>query len=109
MTRGARHNDTARSGAFVVVFVLAVLAPPLSHGQTSTSVAAPARPFDSAQGRELSVPEVKDFLKNARVIRQRGTPKGVTAPRRLTLSNGSIEHDAVFQAIDERKTVAELG
>jgi hypothetical protein len=33
----------------------------------------------------------------------------VTAPRRLTLSNGAIEHDAVFQAIDERQQVAHLG
>jgi hypothetical protein len=101
MTRGARHNDAARSGAFVVVFLLALLAPPLSHAQTATPASAPAS--------ELSIPEIKDFLKNAKVIRQRGTPKGVTAPKRLTLSNGTIEHDAVFQAVDDRQTVARLG
>jgi hypothetical protein len=94
-----------RFGGVLVVFFLGLLAPALSHAQA----AAPTAPFDSAQGKELSVPEIKDFLKNAKVIRTRGTPKGVTAPKRLTLSNGAIEHDAVFQAIDERKTVAELG
>ena len=49
------------------------------------------------------------FLKDAKVIRTRTTAKGVTAPKRLTLSDGNITHDAVFQAIDERKMVANLG
>jgi hypothetical protein len=57
----------------------------------------------------LSVDQIKTFLKNAKVIRTRGTEKGVTAPKRLTLSDGSITHDAVFQAIDERQTIANLG
>lgn len=98
-----------RSGGVLVVFALALLAPPLSHAQTTRPAPAPAAPLDSVQGKELSVPEIKTFLKNAKVLRQRGTPNGVTAPKRLTLSDGSLEHDAVFQAIDERKTVAELG
>ncbi len=33
----------------------------------------------------------------------------MTAPKRLTLSDGVTTHDAVFQAIDERKMVANLG
>ena len=51
---------------------------------------------------------MKDFLKNAKVIRTRTTSKGITAPKRLTLSDGMITHDAVFQAVDERQTVANL-
>ncbi len=90
----------ARIGGVAVVLTLALLAPPLAYAQTASPAAAPAPAF--------SVPEIKEFLKNAKVIRQRGTPKGVTAPKRLTLSNGTTVHDAVFQAIDERKTVAEL-
>jgi hypothetical protein len=100
MTRTARNNDAARLGGALVV-ILALLAPTLSYAQTTAPAAAPAA--------ELSVAQIKDFLKNAKVVRQRGTPKGVTAPKRLTLSNGTIEHDAVFQAIEDRKTVAELG
>jgi hypothetical protein len=57
----------------------------------------------------LSVDQIKTFLKNAKVIRTRGTEKGVTAPKRLTLSDGSLTHDAVFQAIDEHQMVANLG
>jgi hypothetical protein len=90
----------ARLGGALVV-TLALLAPPLSFAQTAVPAAAKAA--------ELSVPEIKEFLKNAKVVRQRGTPKGVTAPKRLTLNNGTIEHDAVFQAIDDRQMVAHLG
>ena len=51
---------------------------------------------------------MQDFLKTAKVIRTRTTSKGVTAPKRLTLSDGVITHDAVFQSVDERQTVANL-
>ena len=33
----------------------------------------------------------------------------MTAPKRLTLSDGDITHDAVFQAIDDARSVAKLG
>lgn len=88
----------------IVVFVLASLcSPPLSFAQT----AIPAPPPVTAP--ELSVEQIKIFLKNAKVVRTRSTDKGVTAPKRLTLSDGVLTHDAVFQAIDERKSVMELG
>jgi hypothetical protein len=96
-------------GAFVV-FVLwsSLLSPALSSAQPS--VPAPAStPFDSAQGEpELSVAQIKDFLKNAKVVKVRNTDKGVTAPKRVTLSDGVITHDAVFQAIDDHQQVAKL-
>jgi hypothetical protein len=87
------------SGGLLAVLLLASLVfPSPSFAQTAAAPSAP----------ELSLEQMKDFLKNARVVRTRGTPKGVTAPKRVTLSNGTITHDAVFQAIDERQTVAHL-
>ena len=44
---------------------------------------------------------IKAFLQNAKVIKEKGTNKGVTHPWRLTLTDGTITHDASFQAIDE--------
>jgi hypothetical protein len=85
----------------IVVFVLASLCSPQPLYAQAASVAAPAP--------ELSIAQIKDFLKNAKVIKTRTTTKGVTAPKRLTLSDGVTTHDAVFQAIDERKSVMELG
>jgi len=89
-----------RLGGVLVVPLLVLLAcPPLAYSQT-------AIPPPSA---ELSTDQIRVFLKDAKVIRTRTTAKGVTLPKRLTLSDGSIEHDAVFQAIDERKMVETLG
>lgn len=86
-------------GARLVPLLLLLACPALSYAQ------AAAEPPSA----ELSVDQIRDFLKNAKVIRTRTTTKGVTAPKRLTLSNGAITHDAVFQAIDDRQMVANLG
>jgi len=86
-------------GAFVVALLVLLAFPPLAYAQTTT-------PAPSA---ELSTDQIRVFLRDAKVIRTRTTSKGVTAPKRMTLSDGNIEHDAVFQAIDERKMVMTLG
>jgi hypothetical protein len=67
--------------------------------QTAAPSAAPA---------SLTQAEIRDFLLTAKVIRSRDTSKGVTSPKRLTLTNGPLTHDAAFQAIDERQQVATL-
>ena len=89
-----------RLGGVKVVPLLVLLSfPVLSYAQTA--VPAPPQP-------ELSVEQIRTFLKDAKVVRTRSTNKGITAPKRLTLNDGSIEHDAVFQAIDDRQMVANL-
>lgn len=88
-----------RLGGVKVVPLLVLLAfPALSYAQTAVPAPAP----------ELSVEQIRTFLKDAKVIRTRNTNKGVTAPKRLTLSDGNITHEAVFQAIDDRQMVANL-
>jgi len=44
-----------------------------------------------------------DFLLNAKVIASKGTNKGITHPYRLSLTDGTITHDASFQPVDEHK------
>lgn len=70
--------------------------------QTSTTPAATpsARPI-AIPASELDVAHAREFLSTARVVRARDTLKGVTKPRRITLSDGRTEHDAVFQTVDE--------
>ena len=86
-------------GAVVVLLVIGLASPSLSYAQVTASAPAP----------ELTVEQIKHFLKNAKVIRTGSTNKGVTAPKRMTLSDGVVTHDAVFQAIDDRKNVMKLG
>lgn len=87
-----------RLGAVSVVLLAALLLCPPSFAQAVAP--APDAPLTSAQ--------IKEFLKTAKVIKVGSTNKGVTAPRRLTLSDGNITHDAIFQAIDEHKQVETL-
>ena len=87
-----------RIGSVLVVLLLTSFVQIPAYAQTVAAAPAP----------QLTVEQMKDFLKNAKVIRTRTTTKGITAPKRVTLSDGVITHDAVFQAVDERQTVANL-
>src|SRR4029077_10707782 len=63
----------------------------------------------AADGEPLTKDEIKQFLQTAEVIKSKPSPRGVTHPLRLTLSNGAITHDASFQAVDEHKPKMDLG
>ena len=56
----------------------------------------------------LTKDQIKVFLQTAEVIKSKPSPSGVTHPLRLTLSNGTITHDASFQDVDERKPEMKL-
>jgi hypothetical protein len=56
-----------------------------------------------AQDAPLTNEQIKQFLLTARIIRSKVSDKGVTHPLRLTLSNGTITHDASFQPVDVHK------
>jgi len=62
----------------------------------------------AADDPPLTKEQIKQFLETAEVIKSTTSSKGVTHPSRLTLSNGTITHDASFQAIDEHKNRQEL-
>jgi len=47
----------------------------------------------------------QQFLLTAKIVKIKTLSKGVTKPRRVTLTDGTLTHDAVFQSIDESKRV----
>ena len=49
----------------------------------------------------LTKEQIRQFLLTAKVIRSRPVNKGITNTLRLTLTDGTITHDAHFQSIDE--------
>lgn len=55
----------------------------------------------AADDAPLTKDQIKVFLRTAKVIKEKPSSKGVTHPSRLTLTDGTITHDASFQAIDE--------
>src|SRR5712672_4046021 len=56
----------------------------------------------------LTKEQIRVFLQTAQVINKRLSSKGVTHPWRLTLSDGTITHDASFQPIDVHKAQMKL-
>src|SRR5207247_6205397 len=58
---------------------------------------------------KLTEEQERDFLLHAKVIKSKQSSKGVTSPWRLTLSDGTLTHDAIFQPVDERKNSMSFG
>ena len=52
--------------------------------------------------------QIKHFLLTAKVVNSKQSGKGVTQPWRLTLSDGTLTHDASFQPVDEHKATVTL-
>jgi hypothetical protein len=57
----------------------------------------------------LSKEQIRQFLLTAKVVASKQSDIGITQPWRLTLSDGTVTHDASFQAVDEHKMSKELG
>jgi len=67
------------------------------------------QPFAVASDEPTPTKEqIKQFLMNAKVVKSQDAKKGVTGTKRLTLSDGTITHDASFQDIDEHKFSKQL-
>jgi hypothetical protein len=53
------------------------------------------------QAPQLAPREIREFLLTARIVKHKDVGKGVTRPIRLTLTNGTLTHDAVFSSVEE--------
>ncbi len=87
------HRTHKQIGARRTLFLLAFL--------VISVLSAP--PVAGSDGPALTKEQISQFLLNARVVSSRTSEKGITHPVRLTLSDGTITHDASFQAVDDRK------
>src|SRR5947208_8592919 len=56
----------------------------------------------------LTKEQIKNFLLTAKVVNSHQSNKGITNPWRLTLTDGTVTHDASFQAVDEHKPMMQL-
>jgi hypothetical protein len=87
------------SRAFVLLAAVMATAGTPARAQTAAPAATPV----------LDVAAQAEFLRTAKVIRSRSISGGVTIPQRLTLTDGTVTHDAAFQAVNERKSQADFG
>jgi hypothetical protein len=86
-----------------------VLSKPLVRGLASV-LACVMLPFAASAADEtpLTKEQIKQFLQTAEIIKSAPLAKGVTHPWRLTLSKGTIAHDAACQPVDEHKAEMKL-
>lgn len=92
----------------ILLSLLALSLGGFRHAQAfSSAQAAPAAA--TVQETKLSEEEMRNFLLTAKVVKDKSASKGITGVHRLTLSDGTITHDAAFQAIDETKARMDFG
>ena len=71
---------------------------PAPPAETTPAAAASTAPL-------LTRAEMETFLREARIIRSRSAPGGITGSRRVTLTNGVLTHDAHVQGVDQAQRV----
>jgi hypothetical protein len=62
----------------------------------------------AAPQQALTRDQMAQFLKTAKVVGHKGISKGVTTPARLTLSDGTLTHDAAFSRVNEHKPIMQF-
>jgi hypothetical protein len=103
---------------------VAVLAAALAFPVSSSSEQKPAAPVRKGSASRpippkpeskppaaaaMSREQMRDFLLTAEVISFKEIGKGVTRPKRLTLTKNGVTHDAAFQSVDEQKQSNQTG
>ena len=53
----------------------------------------------------LSPDQIGQFLLTAKIVKHKDLGKGITRPIRLTLTDGTLTHDAVFSSVQETQSV----
>ncbi len=67
-----------------------------------------ARFFAGSSEPTLTKEQIKQFLLTAKVVKSERSKKGIADTWRLTLSDGTLTHDASFQSIDEHRPKMQL-
>lgn len=57
-------------------------------------------PAQEGGATKLTRAEMEEFLRTAKIVKQREIGKGVTRPYRATMTDGKVTHDAHIQSID---------
>lgn len=92
-----------------VAFALLAASGPAAAQAPPVAPSAAAAPSVGAAANALDPAAKARFLETAKVVRSRSLSTGVTSPWRLTLTDGTITHDAAFQSVYERRNTADFG
>jgi hypothetical protein len=98
-------NLFPRELACAVALVALTLAAPATPAAQNSGNPPPAASTVDLATIDLDARE--RFLSTARIVMEKPAPKGTTNTKRLTLSDGTLTHDASVQTIDESRGVFE--
>ena len=93
-----KRRASLRHLRLYVLFLLVIAAVCVTYPAALTATDEP----------NLSKEQIKQFLLTAKVVGSHQSKKGVTNTSRLTLSDGTLTHDASFQPVDEHERVKHL-
>jgi hypothetical protein len=62
----------------------------------------------AADGSDFTKEQIENFLLTAKIVGDKPVGKGITHTSRLTLTDGTVTHDAHFQSINETKSSVQL-
>ena len=80
---------------------------PVSFGLWGLLLLQAPLSLQAADAASLTIEQKEEFLRTARIVADKPAKKGVTDTRRVTLTDGTVTHDANAQRIDEHKDVFE--
>ena len=85
----------------------------LTAGGSRAAIGTPPEAGARAQAAATPQPaltrdQIAQFLKTAKVVGHKGISRGVTSPARLTLSDGTLTHDAAFNRVNEHKPIMQF-
>lgn len=90
------------AAALVAVSPHATPVVPVAAAARASAGASAQAPTQASPPQELSTEQKRNFLLTAKVIKSHQGGKGVTLPFKLTLTDGTLTHDASFSTVDER-------
>jgi hypothetical protein len=106
ITDVSRRGRAGRPYPILLLALALLLALLATSAQGDQAVATPPpAPAGETAAPPLSRDQIRRFLENAPIIKGKDTVKGVTRPMRVTLSDGTLTHDAAFSTVDEHKNV----
>jgi hypothetical protein len=98
-----RSAAPARIALATLGLLLALFTAPARGEQGAAPL--PAASAAPTAAPALSRDQIRQFLETAPIIKGKDTVKGVTRPMRVTLSDGTLTHDAAFSTVDEHKNI----
>lgn len=99
-----QSSGKARWAVLPSALLLMVALPAVTGDAAQAQAPDPKAAVVQPAATQLSDAEIEKFLREGKIIKTGSAGKGVTNSIRVTMTNGTLVHDAHIQVVDERKS-----